>query len=300
MLLEHVPCDLCGRDRYRVRYRKPDNWLRGSLFEFPVVECDYCGLVYVSPRPDMDSMSAFYPEGYHDQRNNEDSVRRYQVQQSMLPNLNGKKILDIGCAKGDFLSFLLQNGPEFEAHGTDAFSSEVKDSRIQFVRGDFSQSGYADDYFDLVMSWAVFEHIHNPTAYFAEAARVMRPGGTLVILVTNANSFYGKSGYLEDVPRHTYHYSPRTLAAFAEKVGLRLNRIEFDDRVFDGRGRGTFRFLAGRLVGFSWEKYMREEVSALQRFAMALGGALDLVVFSSHWEARMGRSGIMIATYEKP
>ena len=218
----------------------------------------------------------------------------------MLPELAGAKVLDIGCAKGDFLSFLLNHGPAFRAHGTDAFSPGVCDSRIEYTRGDFSDSDYPAGYFDVVMSWAVFEHIHHPTAYFAEVARVLRPGGLLLILVTNAKSLYGRAGYLEDVPRHTYHYTPRTLAAYGKKVGLRLSQIEFDDRIFDGRGKGTFRFMAGRLFGFTWERLMRDEVSTLQRYAMAFGSALDMVVFSRHWEARLGRGGIMIARYEKP
>ena len=68
MQLEHVPCDLCGSTSYGVRYRKPDNWLRSTLFEFPVVECDGCSLVYVNPRPTMAAMAGLYPDGYHDGR----------------------------------------------------------------------------------------------------------------------------------------------------------------------------------------------------------------------------------------
>src|SRR5690606_14628871 len=33
MELELVPCDLCGRDSYRVRYCKPDTWLRQGLYQ---------------------------------------------------------------------------------------------------------------------------------------------------------------------------------------------------------------------------------------------------------------------------
>ena len=300
MQLEHVSCDLCGGLEYRVRYRKPDNWLRLNLFEFPVVECDHCGLVYVNPRPTIESMAAFYPEGYHDDRDSEAFRKRYEAQMAMLPDLSGANVLDIGCARGDFLSYLLDHGPAFQAHGIDAFSNGVGDSRIDFMQSTFEDTGYPPDHFDVVMSWAVFEHIHHPSAYFAEAARVLKPGGKLVILVTNAESLYGRSAYSEDVPRHTYHYSARTLSSYARKSNLRLDRIVYDDRIFDGRGKGALRMLLGRLAGFTWERPMLNELKLHHRWAMKLGSLLDLMVFSSHWEAALGRNGIMIATYDKP
>ncbi|QIL21421.1 class I SAM-dependent methyltransferase [Thermomonas sp. HDW16] len=300
MELEHIACDLCGNPGYRVRYRKPDNWLRGSLYAFPVVECDECHLVYVNPRPTMAAMSSFYPTGYHDGRDHASYWPRYQEQQALLPELTGKRVLDIGCARGDFLSFLLDRGHDFEAHGIDAFSMGVADPRISFTKGSFNSAAYPEGWFDLVMAWAVFEHLHEPSSYFTEAARVLAPGGKLIILVTNAESLYGRVAYLEDVPRHTYHYSEKTLAAYAEKSSLRLLDVRYDDRIFDGRGRGMFRILLGRLAGFSWEKMMRNELQQHHRAAMMVGGLLDTMLFATHWEAKLRRSGIMVATYEKP
>lgn len=299
MLLEHVTCDLCGGDRYRVRYRKPDNWLRTSLHQFPVVECDGCGLVYVNPRPTREAMADFYPSGYHDHRDGDAFRERYRRQQAHLPPLDGLRVLDVGCARGDFLAYLLENA-DFEAHGVDAFSPGVDDPRIRFTHGDFDRLAHPDGSFDLVMSWAVFEHIHAPTAYFREAARLLRPGGRLVILVTNADSCYGRHAYTEDVPRHTYHYTEKTLAAYGRKCGLQLTGTLFGDDIFDGRGKGTFRRRIGRLAGWSWEREMRAELRLHHRLAMKLGGALDALVFSTHWEARLRRSGIMIGLYEKP
>lgn len=299
MELELVPCDLCGSDSYRVRYYKPDTWLRSTLYQFPVVECDRCGLVYVNPRPTAAGMASFYPAGYHDGRDADGFTARYRRQAALLPRLAGKKVLDVGCARGDFLSFLLER-ESFEAHGVDAYSGGVSDPRIHFVDAQLTQAGYPDGMFDLVMAWAVFEHLHHPSAYFEESARVLVPGGRLMILVTNANSLYGSKAFMEDVPRHTYHYTEETLGAYGRKSGLRLENVLFDDAIFDGRGRGTFRLLAGKFTGFSWEKSMRKELSLVSRLAMKAGTLVDLVAFSTHWEARLRRSGVMIATYEKP
>lgn len=300
MQLEHVSCDLCGSSDYTTVYRKPDDWLRRNLFEFPVVKCASCGLVYVNPRPTPHEMAAFYPPGYHDGRNDAESFRRYAAQRPYLASLNDKRVLDIGCARGDFLAYLLDQGERFEAHGTDAFSSGVSDSRIRFTPGDFCANGYPAGHFDLAMAWAVFEHLHRPSAYFQEVSRILKPQGRLVVLVTNADSLYGVVGCLEDIPRHTYHFTKKTLAAYGAKAGLKLIGTTFTDSIFDGRGHGTFRTLAARASGATWEKQMRGKTRRFQRVLMRAGWALDSVLFSVHWELFIQRSGILVATYEKP
>jgi 2-polyprenyl-3-methyl-5-hydroxy-6-metoxy-1,4-benzoquinol methylase len=38
--------------------------------------------------------------------------------------------------------------------------------------------------FDIVTAWAVFEHLHNPSDYFFEVQKVLKPGGKFIFLVT--------------------------------------------------------------------------------------------------------------------
>jgi hypothetical protein len=80
---------------------------------------------------------------------------------------------------------------------------------------------------------------------------------------------------------------------------LKLKAVECRDDIFDGRGFGTFKFLAEKSVGFTWEKFMLNRQRLHHRIAMRIGSIVDKVVFSLHWEAMLGRSGIMVATYEK-
>ena len=299
LLLEHIDCDLCGGKKYRTRYRKPDTWLWRNQYEYPVVECADCGLVYVNPRPTVDSMACFYPEDYHSERTGAEWDQRYASELSYLPSLDGKRLLDVGCASGDFLAYVKRHHPHAELYGVDTYSDGVKLPEIDFHGRDLTECDLPSDHFDVVTAWAVFEHLHQPSSYFKEVQRILRAGGLFAFLVTNSESLYGRRAYAEDVPRHTYHYSEKTLRQYAGKFGFELKRIDFDDRIWDGRGHGTFRHLLERLVGATWEKRYLGRRNRLQSLAGRLGRRVDKFVFRSHWEARSRRSGILIGQFVK-
>jgi len=175
--LEHVPCDLCGCNEYKVRYRQPDMWLWLNQFEFPVVECKNCGLVYVNPRPIEESMAYYYPDDYHDNRNSDEHIKRYKAQAKYLPDLNFKKVLDIGCARGDFLAYLKTLYPYIEAYGVDTYSKSVNYDFINFHNKNLLECGFESEFFDVICSFAVFEHLHTPSKYFKECGRILKRGG---------------------------------------------------------------------------------------------------------------------------
>lgn len=294
-----MDCDLCGCKDYVVRYRKPDNWLWLNLFEYPIVECLQCGLVYVNPRPIFEETTQFYPQGYHDNRDNESNRLRYEFQFSYIKDIKPRKILDIGCARGDWLNFIKEHWNNVELFGIDAFSNGVRGDDIKFYKCQLHEANLADCYFDLITSWAVFEHLHNPAKYFEIVSTVLQKGGKFVFLVTNSESCYGKYAYQEDIPRHLYHFSKKTLGLYARKFGLKLEKVYYEDRLWDGRGWGTFKYTFGRLFAVTWHDLYLKKMNIIQRIAMKTGSLLDKLVFSTHWEAKLGRSGIMIAVMSK-
>jgi SAM-dependent methyltransferase len=253
----------------------------------------------VNPRPTFEDNAIFYPEGYHENRDDEQHHKRYEIQFSYIEKLEARRVLDVGCARGDWLSFVKTKRPRAELHGVDAFSSGVKDRDITFHNCVLPEAKLPEAHFDLVTSWAVFEHLHTPTRYFETVARVLKPGGKFVFLVTNAESCYGRYAYAEDVPRHLYHFSERTLGMYAAKCGLTVDRTYYDDRLWDGRGHGTFGFAFGRLAGVDWEDHYFKRLSLLQRCVVSAGRLIDKIVFSTHWEAWLRRSGIIVSIMTK-
>lgn len=300
MRLEHTNCDLCGSGDYRVRYRKPDDWLRVNRFEFPVVECSVCGLVYVNPRPDAPEMYRYYPTGYHQHRNDGNHRDRYVRQYEYIADLPHQRILDVGCAQGDWLDYVLERAPSTEAYGVDTYSECKANAAISFFKGTLPDANLPKDSFDLVTSWAVMEHVYSPTQYFSTVEKVLRPGGAFVFLVTNSESNYGKYAYKEDVPRHLYHFSERTLAAYGEKCGLHMAQTTYETRFWDATGHGSIRHRVADAIGVPFLERSQGNLHWLSRAILAASGILDSLLFAYNWEARFRRSGILVATMLKP
>jgi len=297
--LEHVKCDLCGSEQYIERYRKPDTWLFLNQFQFPVVECTNCGLVYVNPRPSADDAGRYYPPGYHDGRNDEKHIERYALQYKYIEPYRFKTVLDIGCARGDWLEYLNKKSPGIELHGVDAFSDSVHHDAVCYQKAFLYDADLDSNYFDLVTAWAVLEHIHTPSAYFEVVSRVLKKDGKFIFLVTNSESFYGKYAYTEDIPRHLYHFSEKSLIQYAQKYTFNIVEIFYDDRFWDGRGLGTFYYWIGKLFGVNWNLISLKRLSIMQKLAMRFGSILDRIIFHYHWEAKMKRSGIIVVVMEK-
>jgi len=126
-----------------------------------------------------------------------DQIKRY------IPDLRGKKLLEIGSGYGTFIAFCNKNRI-CEAHGiepgedayADAFSisREILDNygvSPEMIKNGYGESiPYASCSFDVVWSTNVLEHVADPELVLAEAYRVLKPGGMAVIVVPNYGSFW--------------------------------------------------------------------------------------------------------------
>jgi SAM-dependent methyltransferase len=106
--------------------------------------------------------------------------------------VRGKVCLDGGCGHGALVYRLLQLGAE-KIVGVDLEPTPKTDkfadfSNIEFVKASLIDLPFADSTFDLVVTSGVLHHTVDPEKCASELARVLKPGGRLVIGV------YGKYG----------------------------------------------------------------------------------------------------------
>jgi SAM-dependent methyltransferase len=84
------------------------------------------------------------------------------------------RVLDFGCGVGGLVEVYRSAG--FDAYGCDV-ELETENDRLRLIPPDPYRLPFPDDFFDLVVSNQVFEHVQNPRTAFAEIRRVLTTDG---------------------------------------------------------------------------------------------------------------------------
>jgi arsenite methyltransferase len=98
-------------------------------------------------------------------------------------------VLEVGCGNGAATRLIMQHvrparlvgidvSPVFVKMATEAFAGEPQ---VSFALGDAAATRQPASFFDLVIAHTVYSHLIEPQAAMAEAYRVLKPGGRLVI-----------------------------------------------------------------------------------------------------------------------
>ena len=100
----------------------------------------------------------------------------------------GKKVLDFGCGSG-YGTRRISNFAE-EAYGVDVASDAVEYARTRYHNENLrflqidpqSPLPFPAGAFDVILSFQVIEHVNDDEAYLREAHRLLKPGGTLILI----------------------------------------------------------------------------------------------------------------------
>jgi ubiquinone/menaquinone biosynthesis C-methylase UbiE len=119
---------------------------------------------------------------YYSGRKFHDALYRDLILKHLRP---GQRLLDAGC--GRYLKFSKELSTTAHVVGIDLETElETDNSSAPFgVRGDIGRLPFPAEYFDMVISRSVVEHLEDPVAVFREFARVLRPGGKVVVITPN-------------------------------------------------------------------------------------------------------------------
>lgn len=103
-----------------------------------------------------------------------------------------RRILDIGSGAGQILGHLLKAAdPQTEIIATDLSHqmlrrarNRIKSDRPEYVAADMTNLPFADETFDCITCGWVVEHLSDPRPALHEFRRVLAPGGSVLLLVT--------------------------------------------------------------------------------------------------------------------
>ena len=169
------------------------------------------------------------------------------------------RILEIGCGSGFMLYPLAVSGHQCVAiEPSGVFSDYVRGRGIPCFRSieDMRAAATEDEGFDLIVHYYVMEHLADPVAFLKTQLGQLKPGGSIVFEVPNANDaltmLYNIPAYERFiwVVSHRWYFTEKSLANVITMAGGR-GEVQLDQRydlsnhlvwARDGRPGGMGRF----------------------------------------------------------
>jgi ubiquinone/menaquinone biosynthesis C-methylase UbiE len=146
-----------------------------------------------------------------------------------------KRILDAACGNGRYSKFLLKHADadalltSFDLSPKMLLRAQarLKNPRVTHVVADLTRLPYADGTFDAIVCGWVLEHLPDPLPGLRQLARVMAPGGKLLLLCTEDTL----TGAMCSRLWHCRTYNRKMLIAKCEECGLRLEKEHWFSRI---------------------------------------------------------------------
>lgn len=222
-------------------------WLRKDGVE--IRRCAACGLGFWRPDASFQPASIYdgaYFEGgnlgpgYDDYRALEVALRRNFARRiaALGPPAPGGRLLDLGAAYGFAVDEARRAG--WRASGLEVSAQAARQAASLVggvvVRGDAGGTPFASACFDAITLWDVLEHLPEPHAVMAEIARLLAPGGRVVLTTGDVGSFAarvsGARWHLLTLPEHLYFYSRESLRRLLTAHGLHVVSMRAESSLY--------------------------------------------------------------------
>lgn len=178
-------CIICDSEKYEQAF----------FYEsYGFYRCKNCKLLYQPVQPDLKNTLAIYNNDYFNYEwenemnffhlillglNDINFFSRYK-------NIKGT-FLDIGCATGLLVNKMKKSG--WDAKGIEICkeSAEYGSSKygIEIINLTLEQAKFPDNYFDIIHSSHLIEHLNDPQIFLKEIYRILKHDGSLIITTPN-------------------------------------------------------------------------------------------------------------------
>lgn len=271
-----LTCRACGSNNI-VPYLTPLDFTV-SKKRFSISQCKDCQFAFTDNAPKEEEIGTYYEsEEYisHTSTNKGiinklyNKVRKISIERKikLIESLqNEGPYVDYGAGTGHLVNAMTENG--MVAQGF-----EPSDNARKFALDHFSLTlnqpdsfvELSDNSISVLSLWHVLEHIHKMEEALTLFHEKIKPNGNLIIAVPNYLSAdaskYGENWAAYDVPRHLYHFSPKSVEILLKKHGFELLRTEpmkFDSYYvsmlsenYAAGNKSPFNVLKGFFTGFA-------------------------------------------------
>ena len=242
-------CRGCGEDAasgaYRVRrvpvvsnylFDSPEASMLVPRRDLVLTQCGHCGLVF---NRSFDSAVIPYAEEYENRQSCSPTFREHMARLvadlTARHSLRGKRILELGCGQGDFLTLLCAtSGARGVGYDTAYRGPATRlGGRVRFEERYVSAADISER-FDLVVCRHVVEHIAEIGAFLTGLRAIAaRCGGAVTMIETPDFEWTARNACFWDVfYEHCNYFTRPTLAYLCRRAGLSVARHR---RVFGGQ-----------------------------------------------------------------
>lgn len=233
-------CPACGSSELVTHVNCRDYTV--SQLDFTIKRCSVCGLGITTPRPGNEQLGDYYKSDDYVSHSNSKTglintlyhlVRSRTLKQKvrLIKSINQPdSILDFGAGTGAFLNSCLEAGLSIRGAEPDKTAIANQPNKVRARTASPEAIFMENEKFDVITLWHVLEHLPELNADLERLKEKLTYKGQLVIAVPNNTSFdaksYGAQWAAWDVPRHLWHFSPKSIDALMKQHGMEVVDIK--------------------------------------------------------------------------
>ncbi len=247
-LIYYNNCPVCSSINLSKALSAKDFTVSHQSFE--IWQCNDCSLRFTQNIPDANNIGTYYQssayvshsdtnEGlinrlYHIVRNFTLQSKKRLIEKNC--SVQNKNLLDVGAGIGAFSNAMKNAGWNVTALEPDDAAREKALQKFS-LQMQLPETIYQleKNKFNAITMWHVLEHVHELHKYLETFHRILNDDGKLFIAVPNYTSYdaqlYKEFWAAYDVPRHLYHFSPKSMETLARLKGFTVkafNPMWFD------------------------------------------------------------------------
>ena len=238
-----VNCPACGASERSLQFSK---------HTFDYHSCRACETLYMSPRPSPAVMAAYYsnsenyqywakhifPASEHSRR---EKLHRPWLQRVVdfctRFGISRRQLVEVGAGFGTFCS-VAKESDAFEKvtaiEPTPEMAQACRDRGVHVIEARIEDVDGGSLAADVAVAFEVIEHLFEPRDFVDQAARLLRPGGLLVISCPNGQGFdiaTLREQSLAVDPEHVNLFNPNSLSQLVESCGFEILEVTTPGRL---------------------------------------------------------------------
>jgi len=186
--------------------------------------CNNCTHVFNDVfNPNMMDYSEQYEASLHHSPVFQDFAKTLAQRLIENHNIRNKKVMEIGCGKGDFLELLCEMGDNQGIGFDPSFEPREHSDKVNFV-----QEHYSDKYgkADLLVSRHVLEHVADPVDFLKKHSSAVGLESIVYFEVPNSLHTLKGNGIWDIIYEHCSYFSPGSLSYLFASSGFSIIQLE--------------------------------------------------------------------------